>query len=95
MGKYIVNLSDKAEKDLKKIYHSGDKNSIKRIESIFKELADNPYEGIGKPEALKHQYKGYWSRRVNQKDRLIYEVRENIISVFVISALGHYEKQEP
>ncbi len=72
MGKYIVKLSDKAEKDLKKIHQAGDKNSIKRIERIFKELADNSYEGIGKPEALKHLYKGYWSRRINQKDRLIF-----------------------
>lgn len=55
MGKYIVKLSDKAEKDLKKIHQAGDKNSITRIERIFKELADNPYEGIGKPEALKYQ----------------------------------------
>lgn len=91
MAKYIVNLSAKAEKDLKKIHQSGDKNSIKRIELIFKELSENPYEGIGKPEALKHKYKGYWSPRINRKDRLIYDVKENIISVFIISALGHYD----
>lgn len=91
MGKYIVNLSDKAEKDLRKVYESGDKKSIKRIERIFKELIDNPYEGIGKPEALKHQYEGFWSRRINEKDRLIYEVKEDIVSVFIVSALGHYD----
>lgn len=82
MGKYIVNLSDKAEKDLKKIHQSGDKNSIKKIKRIFKELADNPYEGIEKTEAFKHQYEGYLPGRINQKDRLIYEVRENIILYF-------------
>lgn len=91
MGKYIINLSDKAVKDLSKIYKSGDKQSIKRIDKIFEELKYNPHEGIGKPEALKYQYKGFWSRRINEKDRLIYEVRENTVSVFVLSALGHYK----
>lgn len=91
MGKYIVNISEKASKDLSKIHKSGDKKSIKKIEKIFDELQQNPYEGIGKPEALKYQYKGYWSRRVNEKDRLIYEVKEHIVSVFIISALGHYD----
>ncbi len=91
MGKYIINLSDKASKDLSKIEKSGDKRSIKKIEKIFEELQQNPYEGTGKPEALKHQYKGFWSRRINNKDRLVYEVREHIVSVFVVSALGHYD----
>ena len=49
MGKYIVNLSEKAGNDLKKIHKSGDKKSIIRIESIFKELTEHPYIGIGKP----------------------------------------------
>ena len=91
MGKYIVNVSEKARKDLSKIKKSGDKRSIKKIENIFAELQQNPYKGTGKPEALKHQYKGYWSRKINEKDRLVYEVRENIVSVFVVSALGHYD----
>lgn len=91
MGKYIINVSEKARKDLSKIHKSGDKNSIKRIDKIFEELQQNPYEGIGKPEALKHQYKGFWSRRINEKDRLIYEVKEQIVAVSVVSALGHYD----
>ncbi len=91
MGKYIINLSEKARKDLSKIHKSGDKKSIKRVEKIFDELQQNPYEGIGKPEALKHQYKGFYSRRINKKDRLIYEVKEQIVSIFIVSALGHYD----
>lgn len=68
MGKYIVNISDKAERDLKKIYQSGDKSSINKTERIFKELTENPYVGTGKPKALKYRYEGFWSRRINQKD---------------------------
>ena len=90
MGKYIVNLSDKAVKDLSKIQKSGDKRSIRKIDKIFEELQQDPYKGVGKPEALKHEYNGFWSRRINDKDRLIYQVKEEIVSVFVISALGHY-----
>ncbi len=91
MGKYIIKVSDKASKDLSKIHKSGDKRSIKKVEKIFEELQQNPYEGTGKPEALKYQYKGFWSRRINDKDRLVYEVNEQIVSVFVVSALGHYD----
>lgn len=91
MGKYSINLSARAVKDLKAIYKSGDKSSIKRIEQIFVELAITPKEGIGKPEMLKHNYAGLWSRRINQKDRLIYKIEEEIITVFVIAAKGHYE----
>ena len=75
---------------MKKIYNSGDNKSIKKIEKIFEELMIHPYKGTGNPELLKYQFKGLWSRRINQKDRLIYEVNENIVSVFVISAFGHY-----
>ncbi|MEO5912453.1 MAG: Txe/YoeB family addiction module toxin [Pelobium sp.] len=91
MGKYTLNLSDKARKDLKAILKSGDQNSIKRIEIIFNELAETPQLGIGKPELLKYKYAGLWSRRINQRDRLIYKIEENIITVFVISAKGHYD----
>lgn len=91
MGKYIIILSAKAEKDLKRIYQSGDKGSIKKIGIIFEELVETPYKGTGNPEALKYDFKGYWSRRICQKERLIYAVKEDIISVYVISASGHYQ----
>jgi toxin YoeB len=54
------------------------------------ELTENPYQGEGQPEELKHNFKGYWSRRINKKDRIIYRVHEDIVTVYVISAMGHY-----
>lgn len=54
MGKYTLNISDKAKEDLKAIIKSGDQNSIKRIEKIFDELSETPHQGIGKPELLKY-----------------------------------------
>lgn len=50
-----------------------------------------PFKGIGSPEALKHELSGYWSRQINKKDRLIYRVDDNIVTVYIVSALGHYD----
>ena len=90
MGKYFVEFEDIARKDLKTHYKSGNKSTIKKIEKILLELTENPFFGEGQPEELKHNFKGYWSRRINQKDRIIYRVEADIVTVFVVSAMGHY-----
>ena len=92
MGKYLVELNPKAEKEIKAHYKSGSKASIKKLEKILKELSETPYEGTGKPEALKHDLAGFWSRRINQKDRLVYKVYEKKVIVLVVAAKGHYIK---
>jgi len=92
MGQFKLEIKELAQKHLKQHYKSGDKASIKKIERILLELTNTPYAGVGNPEALKHELSGLWSRRINQKDRIIYEVEENIVTVFVISAMGHYNK---
>ena len=53
-------------------------------------LRGNPTSGTGKPEALKHNLSGFWSRRISQKDRLIYKFDEQYIYIFAIG--GHYEQ---
>ena len=90
MGEFKVILSDKAKKDLLIIQRSGDKASIKKVEYIIAELYTHPETGTGKPERLKFDLAGYWSRRINKKDRLIYFITDKIITVTVVSALGHY-----
>ena len=90
MGKYIVEISSKARKELQTLYKSGNKSVIRRIEQILLELSNTPYEGTGNPEPLKYQLAGYWSRRINKKDRLIYKVYEDRIIVLIVSAIGHY-----
>ena len=90
MGKFRVEITAAAEKDLEKHFKSGNKVAIKKIERFFIELSDHPYTGTGQPEQLKHELSGFWSRRINQKDRLVYSVSENIVTVEVISAIGHY-----
>ena len=90
MGKYQIIIKATAEKDLSKHKKSGDLASIKKIIKILNELKDHPYTGSGNPEPLKFELSGYWSRRINKKDRLIYEVHDDIVTVVVVSALGHY-----
>jgi toxin YoeB len=90
MEQFRVIVSEAAKADIAKHKKSGNKGSIAKIEKILQELSDHPYIGTGQPEQLKYNLAGLWSRRINQKDRLIYEVNENIVTVFVVSAIGHY-----
>ena len=63
----------------------------KSLCTILKEmLRDDPSRGIGKPEALKHNLSGFWSRRISQKDRLIYKFDEQYVYIFAIG--GHYDQ---
>ena len=65
-----------------------DKNILKRINRLIKDIERNPYEGIGKPEPLKANLQGYWSRRIDSEHRIIYAV-ENELIVY-ISFRFHY-----
>lgn len=90
MGKYRIVVGEQAAKDILKIKKSGDLASIKKVEIIILELQVHPETGTGKPEKLKFDLAGYWSRRINKKDRLIYRIEDSIITVTIVSALGHY-----
>jgi toxin YoeB len=91
MGKFRVEIKNLAKKHIAKHLKSGDKGSINKIKQILEELCVTPYEGVGKPEALKYELSGFWSREINRKDRLVYDVNEEIVTVFVITAIGHYD----
>ncbi len=91
MAGYTVITENLAKVELRQHYKSGNQASIKKIEKIFKELAVHPYFGSGNPKALKYQMSGYWSRMINQKDRLIYRVDDDTVTVYVVSAIGHYD----
>lgn len=93
MGKFRVEIEELAKIHIEKHLKSGNKAIIKKLEKIIVELTETPYSGIGNPEALKNNLSGYWSRRISQKDRLIYKVEENTVTVFVIAALGHYSNK--
>lgn len=90
MGKFRVEVTKAANQDIEKHKKSGNKSTIKKIEKILLELTETPFFGEGHPEELKFNFKGYWSRRINQKDRIVYRVEEDIVTVYVVSAMGHY-----
>jgi toxin YoeB len=62
-------------------WQKNDKNKVKRINELLKHIARNPYEGIGKPEALKFNYVGFWSRRIDEEHRLIYRIVDDEIQI--------------
>jgi len=66
-----------------------DKKMLKRINLLIKDISRQPYEGIGKPEPLKHQYRGFWSRRIDGEHRLIYQIREEEIRI--VKCRFHYD----
>lgn len=66
-----------------------DKKTLKKINSLLKEIQRQPFEGTGKPEPLKDS-DGCWSRRINEKDRLVYFVEDN--KVIVVQCKGHYDE---
>ncbi|UZO82131.1 Txe/YoeB family addiction module toxin [Aquimarina sp. ERC-38] len=63
------------------------KSTIKRINQLIKSALRTPFEGIGKPEALKGDLQGYWSRRITSEHRLVYKFEEN--SLFIASCCYH------
>lgn len=90
MGKYSIELSSKAKKDLTLLYRSGNKVLINKLEKLLKELSEHPKTGTGKPEQLKGLDNTY-SRRLDMKNRVVYTIIEQNVVVLVSSALGHYD----
>lgn len=86
-------FTPKAKKDLDFWIKSGNKNVLNKITDLIEDIQLHPFEGIGKPEQLKHQLSGKWSRRINQEHRIIYKVtEENTIEILdILSLKGHYE----
>ena len=70
-------------------WQTQDKKTLRRINQLLKDIERNPYEGIGKPEALKHELQGFWSRRIDETNRLIYSIENDRIEIF--QCRTHYE----
>jgi len=65
-----------------------DKKIVKRINTLIKDIKRGPFEGIGKPEPLKHALSGYWSRRINEEHRIVYKVYDD--SLLIAQLRYHY-----
>jgi toxin YoeB len=65
-----------------------DKRTLKKINKLVNDVVRNPFEGLGKPEPLKENYTGLWSRRIDDKNRLVYAVTDSAVSV--VGCRFHY-----
>jgi len=84
----IIEFTKQADTDLEYFKRSGNKQIIEKIKTLLISISDDPYSGIGKPEPLKHDLSGVWSRRINREHRLVYEVEKDV--VYILSLKGHY-----
>ena len=72
------------------LYWQGeDRKTLKRINLLIKDIERDPFDGIGKAEPLKHNLSGYWSRRIDDTNRLVYKVEDG--QLYIISCRYHYE----
>lgn len=69
-------------------WQTEDRKTLKKINQLVNDIARNGNDGIGKPEALSGNLSGYWSRRINDKDRLIYRIDEN--NIYILACRYHY-----
>jgi toxin YoeB len=67
-----------------------DKKALRRINELIKDIQRTPFEGIGKPEPLKYDLTGYWSRRIDREHRLVYKYQET--ELLIASCRFHYDK---
>lgn len=82
------NFSDQAWEDYLTL--QSDKKLLKKINELLKDIDRNGYEGIGKPEPLKEDLSGYWSRRIDQYHRIVYKIENNVIHIVFCGT--HYHK---
>ena len=82
-----VIFADDAWKDYL-YWQRNDPKILKRINALIKEIQRSPYEGIGKPEPLKYNFSDYWSRRINDEHRIVYQVNQD--SLLIAQLRYHY-----
>lgn len=87
-----VIYSPEALEDLKYWKKSGNKAVLKKIQTLIFAIQESPFEGIGKPEQLKHNLSGRWSRRIDREHRIVYRVdlEQNVEVILIVSLKGHY-----
>lgn len=90
---YKIVLSSQAQEEYAYFSRSGNKSILNKIAILLQEIAEHPYTGIGKPESLKYELAGKWSRRINSEHRIIYSVNEDVVEIYVFSMRYPYQKQ--
>ncbi|MEO8569760.1 MAG: Txe/YoeB family addiction module toxin [Ginsengibacter sp.] len=84
-----IGFDEVALRDIQYWKKSGNTAIQKKIQKLLTAIKEEPYSGIGKPEALKYSLAGKWSRRIDNEHRIVYSVRESIIQIHTLK--GHYD----
>lgn len=72
-------------------WQTQDKKTLKRINALIQDIERNHFEGIGKPEPLRYEWAGYWSRRIDEENRLVYKINNGILEI--AQCRTHYKKK--
>lgn len=86
-------FSSQALDDIDYWKKSGNKTIMNKITRLLEDITAHPFTGIGKPEPLRYDLAGYWSRRITSEHRIIYAVHEDLIEVYILSVRYHYTKK--
>lgn len=86
---YKLVIAPEAQADIK-YWNKNNPKKVERIVTLLEAIQNNPFQGIGKPEALKHNWTGYWSRRIDRENRIIYRLKNNAVEV--VSCRYHYKR---
>jgi toxin YoeB len=70
-------------------WQKSDKQKLKRINALLKDISWNPFDGIGKPAPLRHKYAGFWSKPIDEEHRLIYRISED--EIHIVKSRFHYD----
>lgn len=88
--RYKIAFLPRARKDFDE-WKKTDAKTVEKIKEILRDLTEHPFTGIAKPEPLKNNLAGKWSRRINKSDRIIYSVDGAVVIVYVFSMKGNYQ----
>ena len=86
---YEIELTAEAERDLV-FWSKNDKKTLKRIRALIANMQETPYTGLGKPEALRHEWSGFYSRRIDSRHRLVYTVNDEQQLITIHLMRYHY-----
>lgn len=86
-------FSPQALEDVEYWKKSGNVGIMNKITRLLEDITEHPFTGIGKPEPLRYDLAGYWSRRINAEHRIIYSVHEDMIEIYILSMRYHYTKK--
>ena len=82
---YKITLSEQARKEYLYFSQSGNKAILNKVAALLNDIAEHPYTGLGKPEPLKYDLSGKWSRRINEEHRIVYSVNDDRVEIDILS----------